>query len=241
MYGSLCRCPYNPRMNDTILRRIDGSVIVAALATVPLVVLDARGVRASWLVAANWVVWLVFLVDFVADFARKNGTGRKLFSFAIVALRFPALPGILSLSRLARLSRLSRIVRLLRVASAVPKAQIALQRIAGRSGIRYLLGITVIAVMSGGGLFSLAEPEAVEGCWSGVWWAIVTATTVGYGDIAPATITGRLIGVILMLVGISLFATLGASVAAYFIESDTEDWMARIEDRLARIEELLKR
>ena len=183
----------------------------------------------------------MFLVDFAADFARKAGTGRKLFSFAIVALSFPALPGILSLSRLARLSRLSRIVRLLRVASAVPKAQIALQRIAGRSGIRYLLGITVIAVMSGGGLFSLAEPEAVEGFWSGVWWAVVTATTVGYGDIAPATITGRLIGVILMLVGISLFATLGASVAAYFIESDTEDWMARIEDRMARIEELLKR
>ena len=51
--------PYNPRMNDTILRRIDGSVIVAALATVPLVVLDARGIRVSWLVAANWAVWLV--------------------------------------------------------------------------------------------------------------------------------------------------------------------------------------
>ena len=81
--------PYNHRMNDTILRRIDGVVLVAALATVPLVVLDARGVRASWLVAANWVVWLVFLVDFVADFARKAGTGRKLFSFAIVALSFP--------------------------------------------------------------------------------------------------------------------------------------------------------
>ena len=44
-----------------------------------------------------------------------------------------------------------------------------------------------------------------------------------------------------VLVGISLFATLGASVAAYFIESDTEDRLARIEDRLARIEELLKR
>ena len=67
-------------MNDTILRRIDEAVIIAALATVPLVVLDARGVMASWLVAANWVVWLVFLVDFAADFARK----------AQAALRKPA-------------------------------------------------------------------------------------------------------------------------------------------------------
>ena len=79
------------------------------------------------------------------------------------------------------------------------------------------------------------EARGVRASW------LVTATTVGYGDIAPATITGRLIGVILMLVGISLFATLRASVAAFFIESDTEDWLARIEDRLARIEELLNR
>ena len=58
---------------------------------------------------------------------------------------------------------------------------------------------------------------------SGIWYLLLRQT-----------ITGRLIAVILMLVGIRLFATLGASVAAYFIESDTED-------RMARIEELLKR
>ena len=97
---------YNARMNDAMLRRIDGVVVIAALATVPIVVLDAQGVRALWLLAANWAVWFVFLADFVADFARKAGTDRKLFSFAIVALSFPALPEILSLSRLARLSPL---------------------------------------------------------------------------------------------------------------------------------------
>ncbi len=221
-----------------MLRRIDGAVIVAALVTVPLVVLDAQGVRASWLVAANWAVWLVFLADFAADFARKAGAGLKLFSFAIVVLSFPALPQILSLSRLAKLSRLSMI---LRVASVVPKGQIALQRIAGRSGVRYMIGVTVLAVIAGGGLFFLAEPESVGGFWTGVWWAVVTATTVGYGDIAPATLTGRLVGVALMVLGISVFATLGASVAAYFIESDSGDRLARIEEQLARIEESLKR
>ncbi len=48
-------------------------------------------------------------------------------------------------------------------------------------------------------------------------------------------------GVALMLPGISLFAPLGASVAAYFIESDTDDRLARIEEQLARIGESLKR
>ncbi len=104
-----------------------------------------------------------------------------------------------------------------------------------------MMGVTVLAVMAGGGLFFLAEPESVGGFWTGVWWAVVTATTVGFGDFAPATLTGRLVGVGLMLLGISLLATLGASVAAYFIESDSGDRLARIEERLARIEESLKR
>ena len=72
-----------------------------------------------------------------------------------------------------------------------------------------MIVVTVLAVVSGGGLFFLAEPESVGGFWTGVWWAVVTATTVGYGDIAPATLTGRLVGVALMIIGISLFATLG--------------------------------
>ena len=64
--------------------------------------------------------------------------------------------------------------------------------------------------------------------------------------IAAALVTVPLVvldaqGVALMLLGISLFATLGASVAAYFIESDMDDRLARIEERLARIEESLKR
>ena len=69
----------------------------------------------------------------------------------------------------------------------------------------------------------------------------MTATTVGFGDFAPATLTGRLVGVALMLLGISLFTTLGASVAAYFIESDSGDRLSRIEEQLARIEESLNR
>ena len=224
--------------HERALRWLDTAVIVAAIATVPLVVVDLRGIETRWIAAGNWIIWLVFLFDFAADFSRKSSTGRKLLSLAIVVLSFPALPDLLALSRLARLTRLAR---LFRVALSGVKAMRAVQGVVGRSGVRYVASISLLAILMGGALFYAAEPKTVGSVGNGVWWALVTTTTVGYGDIAPATLLGRIVGGILMLVGIGVFATLGGAVAAYFVDSDSEARLDRIEKRLGRIEEHLNR
>ena len=220
------------------LRWIDAAVVVAAVATVPLVVVEAQGAGTALTEAADWIVWLVFVVDLAADFRRGAGPARKLLSLAIVVLSFPLLPGMLALSRLARLARLAR---LLRIVSVVGKAVPALRSVVGRSGVRPVAGVLLLSVMVGGALVYVAEPQAVGSIWNGVWWALVTATTVGYGDIAPVTLLGRIVGGILMLVGIGVFATFGGAVAAYFLESAPDARLRRIEDRLKRIEERLDR
>jgi voltage-gated potassium channel len=55
----------------------------------------------------------------------------------------------------------------------------------------------------------------------GVWWAVVTATTVGYGDLYPTDVEGRIIGIVVMLLGIGFIAVRTGTVASRFVQTDT--------------------
>ena len=57
----------------------------------------------------------------------------------------------------------------------------------------------------------------------GLWWAVTTVTTVGYGDKYPTTTEGRFLAVALMIMGISLMGVITASVAAWFVKMGQED------------------
>ena len=74
-----------------------------------------------------------------------------------------------------------------------------------------VLGITLIS----GGIITWLEPNISFG--SGLWWSVVTLTTVGYGDISPASPGGRVLAIIIMFFGIGLLSTLSASLAALII------------------------
>jgi voltage-gated potassium channel len=110
----------------------------------------------------------------------------------------------------------------------------------GRRGFVYVCAVFLLLVVMAGAIMSLVEPQTVKGnMWDGMWWAVVTATTVGYGDISPVTPAGRLVAVALMFLGIGLTATLAASVAAYFVNQDSGSELAEVVARLDRVERLL--
>jgi voltage-gated potassium channel len=67
-------------------------------------------------------------------------------------------------------------------------------------------------------------------------WAIVTATTVGYGDISPVTTEGRVIAVGLMLLGIGVIGAFTATVASFFVTQEEDTGRDDVEARLARLE-----
>ena len=191
----------------------------------------------------DWAVWSVFAIEFL--FIVSLAPRVQIFKpstvadFAVVVLSFPLLPNFLALVRLARLVRFFRLARL---AGVTARGLGALKEILGRRGLLYTIAITSVLILVGGGCLSILEPETVKGGYGdGIWWAIVTASTVGYGDIAPTTLPGRLIAVLLMLVGIGLMSTLAASITSYFVQQTAGTEMKDVAARLDRIERILEK
>ena len=234
----ITRMTLNPRFRMAL----EAAVVVGALATIPLIVLQERGLDSRILDAVDWTVWVVFVIDFLFILSsspviqlRKLSTATDL---AVVVLSFPPLPNLLALVRLARIVRLLRLTRLTAVAIL---GLTALKEILGRRGLVYVVAITTLLILVGGGCLSILEPETVKGGYGdGIWWAVVTASTVGYGDIAPTTFLGRLIAVLLMLVGIGLMSTLAASITSHFVQQTASTEFKDMSARLERIEGMLQ-
>jgi voltage-gated potassium channel len=116
--------------------------------------------------------------------------------------------------------------------------------------VRTILAIAVLLVLAAGTLERIVEPSTFKSIGLAFWWAAVTVTTVGYGDVVPESAAGRAVAVGLMLFGLSLIPTLtGVIIAALLskrtrgdseaIEEERRQHAAalrRIEERLARIE-----
>ena len=107
--------------------------------------------------------------------------------------------------------------------------------------------------LAAGLLMTFVDGENFPSIGSGLWWAVQTVTTVGYGDTVPTSLTGRLVAVFVMLFGIGFLTVITASITSTLVErrrreqgaSDHEAAMAeqlrRLDERLARIETALRR
>ncbi|MEO7650952.1 MAG: potassium channel family protein [Bryobacteraceae bacterium] len=217
------------------------AVVIATLATIPVIVLLDQGEQNPWLYKADWAIWAVFLLEYVIEItlspSRSAYLRRNWLSPLVLVLSFPLLPDLLGAVRLARLVRLLRFTRL---AGVTMRGLDELRAVLARRGLLLVAVTTALLILAGAAALELVEPKTVKGGFTdGVWWAIVTASTVGYGDIAPSTFWGRCIAVVLMLSGIGLISTFSASVTSHFVGQQEAMDMKEIRERLSRIEALL--
>lgn len=226
----------------------EAPVLGAALLVIPVVFIEEHSTT-GWLltaaVIANWLIWAAFATEFavVISLAQNRAAyARKAWlDLLIIVVSFPLLPELLALSRLLRLVRLSRLLRTLRLFPILVRGFTALGRLFKKRGLGYVTFVFLLVALTTGALFALFEGTSLV---DGLWWTVVTLTTVGYGDLSPGTPGGRATAVVLMVTSIGVVSFITANIAAFFIEEDAEeddlaDDVRSLHQRLDRIEELL--
>lgn len=86
-----------------------------------------------------------------------------------------------------------------------------------------------------------SQPDVFSNAFSGLWWAISTFTTVGYGDIYPLTVAGKIFSAIIALLGIGLVAVPTGIISAGFMENIEDNNKQLTEDNIAKIREILEK
>ena len=111
--------------------------------------------------------------------------------------------------------------------------------------LRTILAALIFFIFLFGYLFYVSEPD-VRSLGDGVWWALVTITTVGYGDITPVTTLGRVVASSLMLLGLGLIATITAIVSAKFIQNfvdhhTNDDVLEKLDEMQLELDDIKKK
>jgi voltage-gated potassium channel len=229
-----------------VIHRFEPVVLVATLALIPVLVIESDVKSSGWqeiATVANWTIWAVFLAEltFVLTVAPRKVAALRAhwLDTAIVVLTVPAFGSFLSSLRLVRLARL---LRLMRLGAVVARALQRERALSSEVVFRFVALLTLLIVVVSGAAETLVDSRDFKSVWDGIWWAVVTVTTVGYGDKYPTTIEGRIIAMLVMLIGIGFLSVLTATIASRFVRTDTgtEEMMAtltRIEAELAELKQ----
>jgi voltage-gated potassium channel len=206
---------------ERVERFFNVPVMVAAFLSLPVIVIEETEVSDALKdVAAvfNWGIWIVFLAELVAMLwvvpDRWRWLVRNPVDVMIVVLTPPVLPAGLQVLRVLRLIRLLKLVQVSR-------------QVFSLEGLRNAAVLALLAVIGGGAAFAASQKDQDLDLWDGVWWAVSTMTTVG-SDIQPENTLGRLIAMVMMVVGIGFVALLTGAIAERFLAPEIEEEISEV-------------
>ena len=208
---------------------IVANVLAVVMETVPSV--HASGAR--FFRVFKWFSLLVFAVEYAlrlwsaGEVERYRGVLGRLrwaFSMAAVIDLLAIVPAMfvtdMRLVRVLRLARLIRIAKLGRYSLALRTLRrVVNARMPDLASLSFVL--LILLVLSSSLMFHLeheAQPDQFSSIPATMWWGIVTLTTIGYGDMAPITVEGRMLGALVAILGIGMFALPAGLLGGAFLE-----------------------
>lgn len=223
--------------NDTRAGRVfDATLLWIIVASVACVMLESvAGIRARWgdeLRALEWAFTVLFTVEYLVRVLVLRRPAAYVFSFfgLVDLLSFvptyvsALLPGAQALSAV-RAFRVIRLFRIFKLGSHMRQAKIigSALRMARPKIAVFLLGIVSIVVTMGAVIYLVeGEENGFTSIPRSVYWAIVTVTTVGYGDMVPKTFAGQVIASFAMILGYAIIAVPTGIVTADLAEASRQ-------------------
>ncbi len=195
--------------------------LVMVVAFLMEVSLSLSPATARVLSLVQWVIWVIFVVEFAVELALAADKGRFLRAnwLLVLALLVPALRVL----RIARAARALRSLGALRVVTLGNRTVRQFEVLFARRRLQYVLAVVAaVTLLSGAGVYYLERgvPGAnLRTFGDGLWFAAGIITTVGT-ELYPVTAEGRVLAVIGMVFGVSVFGYLAGSLASLFVHSD---------------------
>ena len=203
--------PFSERTERLILAVIGADLLLQCVETV-----DAFAHAATLFRWASVGIWAVYTVEWCVRIRRSEDWRKYVFSF-IGIVDFLAIVPLWAFTgfdlRALRAFRLFRLfvttAKLASRTSAVAKLARAFRFAMDEAGALFA-GTGIIVITAGFGMYHLenaVQPEVFASVYDGLWWAVITLTTVGYGDIQPITAAGKILATIAMFAGIGVIGS----------------------------------
>jgi voltage-gated potassium channel len=216
-------------------KNFDITLLVLIVLSVLIVMLDSvkeiNVFMGNWFFILEWVFTIIFTIEYIVRIIVSRKKVRYIRSFYGIIDLLSILPTYLSLVlagshfliiiRILRMLRVFRILKLSRYLKASEILAVSLRQ--SRYKIIVFLEVVLTTVVIMGSLMYLIEgPESgFTSIPRGIYWAIVTLTTVGFGDITPDTILGQFVASIIMILGYSIIAVPTGIISSEMMKTNT--------------------
>ena len=216
--------------DSVIIVIIIGSLVMIAVETVPTLSPEAR----YWLHFAETVITLIFVAEYALRILTSPKKKEYIFSFygivdvlaiAPFFLFFLPLGNEVLAVRAVRILRIFRVVKLTRYADAMFRLGRAL-RASKEEAELFVVATVILLFLASVGIYYFeheAQPESFSSIPQSLWWAVCTLTTVGYGDVYPITVGGKLFTFLILMCGLGVIAVPAGLIASALHEIRAEE------------------